>query len=99
MFGLERTGAIQSALQVKYADADSAKKSHAHKSSSKDNIQRIRVLQREGKILVGEDFTPLDKGPFMQRAASAIGPRTKSALMARRREQNVSELQAAYGDL
>jgi len=55
----------------------------------------LRAIQKNGKILVAEDFTPLAPA----RTASAIGGRTQAALMAERRQQSVSHLMNAYGDL
>jgi len=51
MFGIERSGPIQSTLQLVAKDA----------TNKKNLINPIRILQKEGKILVGEDFTPLQE--------------------------------------
>ena len=85
MFGLERCGAIQSSLQVGQKNIK--------------NLGNIRVLQREGKILEAEDFTPLTQTSKVVRCVSASGPRTRSKMLQNRREQSVAELKIAYGDL
>ena len=60
-----------------------------------EKLQNIRVIQRDGKVIVAENFTPLAPA----RAASAQGIRTKSELMQKRRQESVNLLQHAYGDL
>ena len=117
MFGLERAGAIQSAAQVQQraeidrkVDTKRVRAQTAVKPSNQAVLNNIRVLQREGKILVGEDFTPLAPEPlqfepmvegsaFQKRSQSVSGCRTKRELMSKRRSAAVAELEAAYGDL
>jgi len=62
-------------------------------------MKSIRILQREGKVLVAEDFTPLAPKTFGQRAASATGVRTKTDLKLKRRQESTAELMTVYGDL
>ena len=59
----------------------------------------MRVIQRDGKVIAAEDFTPLVSNAHLTRSASASGVRTKSQLMQKRRDDSVVELHAVYGDL
>ena len=67
MFGLDRSGVTQSAQQVvnlnltakKIVPTKGQKDSADKHKSQHSKLNSIRVLQRDGKILVGEDFTPL----------------------------------------
>ena len=64
-------------------------------------------MQRDGKILVGEDFTPFataatnmnGESKLKQRVQSVSVCRTKSQLMAQRREESLAQLETSYGDL
>ena len=60
-----------------------------------ERLKNLRVVQRDGKIIVGEDFTPLAPA----RAASAQGVRTQAELKHIRKQESISMLQQAYGDL
>ena len=95
MFGLDRGNIIQTAL-VDYDiyGVDSAKKMNT-KVRKNEKLSNIRVMQRDGKFLIGEDFTSLAPA----RATSALGIRTKSDLIQKRRQESISRLQSAYGDL
>lgn len=88
---------VQSALvdyDIYGADVGLREKMHSEVRQN-EKLQNIRVIQRDGKVLVGEDFTPLAP----TRATSAQGIRTKSELMQKRRQESVNLLQQAYGDL
>ena len=88
MFGLDRCNIIQSAL-VKYeAYCDGADIKPVKNERSNEKLRNIRIIQREGKILTGEDFTPLAPS----RAVSACGQRTKSQLIQQRRAESITQL-------
>jgi len=72
MFGLERSGITQSTIQQ---DAKGAKE--------KKRTNTIRVLQKDGKFMVGEDFTPLQEMTtnFEKRSFSAGVSRTRAQMM------------------
>ena len=49
MLGLERTGPVKSVTMLNEAGI----------VTEKARMNDIRIIQRDGKIIVGEDFTPL----------------------------------------
>ncbi len=54
--------------------------------------ENIRIIQRDGKILVAEDFTCLAPKTFGARAASAAGVRTRTELNTKRRQDFTMEM-------
>ena len=55
--------------------------------------EKIRVIQRNGKILVGEDFTPLAETiAEPKRANTSQGVRTRTQLMERRRTESIQHM-------
>lgn len=58
-------------------------------------LKHIRIIQKNGKILSGEDFTSIAP----QRPSTTLGPerpRTRQELHHKRRNQSLSELQRAF---
>ena len=95
LFGLERAGVNQFAKLVQQQHED---------SPSKEKINRIRVIQRDGAVIVGEDFSGIKPKEchFHKRSSSTIDDsrsRTKAQLLEKRRKESLSALQKSYGDL
>ena len=98
MFGLERAHLVQSAL-VDYEDYGTTDaKLTITKSTTRPNerLKNLRVVQRDGKVIVGENFTPLAPPA---RATSAQGARTNTELKHMRKQESIKMMQQAYGDL
>ena len=99
MFGLERTGPTQSSCQVR--PASTYHSSHGKLEKLPNNL---RFLQREGKIIVAEDFRPLEGLKTQHRRSesaltSNVVNRTRAALAQSRKQQSAMELRTAYGEL
>ena len=98
VFGLERYGPIQSSCQVRPASTY-----HSSQGKLEKLPNNLRFLQREGKVLVAEDFRPLEgTKTFHRRSESALTNvvnRTRTALAQSRKQQSALELRSAYGDL
>ena len=92
MFGLERAHLVQSAL-VDYEDygaADAKRMSSKYTTRPNERLKNIRVVQRDGKFIVGENFTPLAPPT---RATSAQGARTKTELKHMRKQESIKMMQ------
>lgn len=62
---------------------------------AKNNLKHIRIVQRDGKIVQGEDFTCLaPERP--QTVQDTTRPKTRQELIESRKKQNVSELSQAF---
>ena len=70
MLGLERTGPVKSITMLNDKGV----------VTEKTRLNDIRIIQHDGKILVGDDFTPLAPPKLEKRSASALGHRTQSEL-------------------
>ena len=62
------------------------------------NKEHPRIMQRNGKIIEGEDFTPLaPPKPKTERPMTAQRAHTRNQLLNQRRESNLTDMQKTYG--
>ena len=61
--------------------------------NSGQDLKYIRIMQKDGKIIQGEDFTVLQRPQTVQDTAR---PRTRQELHERRRQRSLRELEGAF---